>query len=101
MLAAYINRNFGFPENYALWLAENLQNLKDGSVAILAELDPTHFDLMRFSTVTSLNGDMDIIPFKRALMGFTIGMLPAKKNILEAAVRTTLQADKVLSRKEF
>ena len=56
----------------------NRQTLKDGSSAILSGFDPTHLNIIRFSTVTSLNGDMDIIPFKRALMGFTIGMTPAK-----------------------
>ena len=100
-LAAYLSRSFGFPEIYALWLAENLQHLKEGSGTILAELDPSHLDLMRFSTVTSLNGRMDIDPFTRALKGFSIGMSPVKKNMLEVAVRKTIEANVVLTRKEL
>ena len=64
-------------------------------------LGPEDLDLMRYSAVTSLSDKGDFVAFKLAVRGITKGFSMPKKNILEEAVRITMQEERVISRKEF
>ena len=58
-------------------------------------------DVMRYSAVTSLSSKGDFAAFIQVVRGITKGLSMPKKNILEEAVRTTMQEEIVISRSDF
>jgi hypothetical protein len=51
--------NFSFSEIFADWLPNYLEHLTLGSRTILKNLKDKDFDLVRYSTVVSLNTDQE------------------------------------------
>jgi hypothetical protein len=51
--------NFSFSEIFAVWLPNHLEHLTLGSRTILMNLKDKDFDLVRYSTVVSLNTDQE------------------------------------------
>jgi hypothetical protein len=67
----------------------------------LKTLGPEDLDLIRYSAVTSLSFKGDFVAFKLAVRGITKGFSMPKKNILEEAVRITMQEEKTIARSDF
>jgi len=54
-LTALLTQHFNFKEDYASWLPDHLEHLSKGSLMILEDLNPSHFEHVRYSTVVSFS----------------------------------------------
>ena len=50
---------FGFSDIYATWLPKHLEYLKQESITILQDLKSDDFELVRYSTIISIDGLKD------------------------------------------
>ena len=57
---AGLQKLFGFNEDYANWLSNNLEHLNRGSIDILKELNPEHYDHVLFSTVVLFKNQKEV-----------------------------------------
>ena len=100
-LAKLLEYTFGFSELYSTWLATNLSHLKAGSVELLAELDPEDYLNVKYSVVTNLNEPSEIRRFKVYVDGLAFQMNAARRNVLDNAVKRTMDEDIVLRLDQF
>ena len=73
-LSECLGHFFKFTEIYATWLSENVQHLQSGSLELLEALGPDDLDLMRYSTVTSLSSQGDLVAFKLVVRAISGGL---------------------------
>ena len=100
-LAKLLEHTFKFSELYSNWLANNLSHLKAGSVELLAALDPEDYLNVKYSAVTNLNELSELRTFKIYVNGLSFQMNATRRNVLDNAVRRTMDQDVVLRLDQF
>ena len=83
---ATLQKFFGFNDDYAKWLPNNLEHLSRGSIDILKDLNPEHFDHVRYSTVVRFKNEKEMNQFMLNISAIIKLAGRPKRTILENAV---------------
>ena len=89
--------NFSFSEIFADWLPKHLEHLTLGSRIILMKLKDKDFDLVRYSTIVSLNTDQEHHQFELNVRVLVQNGLAKRKNILDSGIKETHSLGRTLS----
>ena len=100
-LAKLLKKPFAFDELYSTWLATNFKYLQDGSVKLLADLNPADHGCVFYSTVVSLTEEAEFSRFRTIVAGITFQMHASRRIVLENAVRMTQEEETVLPLRKF
>ena len=93
--------NFSFSEIFADWLPNHLEHLTLGSRIILMKLRDKDFDLVRYSTVVSLNTDQEHRQFELNVRVLVQNGLAKRKSIFDTGIAETNSLGRTLSFEDF
>ena len=101
MVKFLLRDNFSFADIYADWLPENLAHLTTGSLMMFLDLKDADFDLVRLSTVVSINSQAERLQFERNVSVLMTNGNKKNVNVLETGVVASNETGKILSFEEF
>ena len=93
--------NFSFSEIFSDWLSNHLEHLTLGSRTILMDLKDKDFDLVRYSTLVSLNTNQEHRQFELNVRVLVQNGDAKRKSIFDTGIAETHALGRTLSFEDF